>query len=377
MLDTTQITTPTLLLNEARARANVARMAARTRRQDIRFRPHFKTHQAATLGDWFRSEGVSAITVSSVQMAHYFSHAGWDDITIAFPVNVRELPAMAELAARVQLGLLVESAAVIDAVAEAIPHPVDLWVEVDAGYHRSGIDVADAASCITLLRAAQAHPTLRLRGLLTHTGQSYVCQGSAALTALHAETMTQLSNLRRALAAAGFGGLEVSIGDTPICSVVDDLGDVDEMRPGNFVFYDWMQYAIGSCTEEEIAVAVACPVVAVYPARHEVILYGGAVHLAKEFIPAASGGSDYGHAAPLSAHGWGAAWPNVHLRSLSQEHGILHAADASSFAAHLAALRVGDLVAVLPIHSCLTADLHKQYRTLDGRQITMMGSGRE
>jgi len=33
---------------------------------------------------------------------------------------------------------------------------------------------------------------------------------------------------------------------------------VDEIRPGNFVFYDLMQYRIGSCSVGQIAVAMAC-----------------------------------------------------------------------------------------------------------------------
>ena len=372
MLDLAQVTTPTLLLDEVRARTNIARMAARARRQGIRFRPHFKTHQSAAMGAWFRAEGVGAITVSSVRMARYFADAGWNDITIAFPVNVRQLPEMAGLAARVRLGLLVDSVEAVEAIAGAIVQSVELWLEVDTGYHRSGIEVTDVQACAELLRAAAAHPALHVRGLLTHTGHSYALQGSAALCALHAETMGALTALRAALVTAGFSGLELSIGDTPICSVVDDLGTVDEMRPGNFVFYDWTQHTIGACSEAEIAVAVACPVVAIYPARNEVILYGGAVHLSKDFVRGVDGAPDFGHAAALGADGWGAAWPGVHLRSLSQEHGILHAADAHAFAAHLASLRVGDLVAVLPIHSCLTADLLKQYVTLEGEPIAMM-----
>lgn len=372
MLDLTEITTPTLILDAGRARANIAHMAERARRQGIRFRPHFKTHQSAAMSGWFRDAGVHAITVSSVRMARYFADAGWDDITIAFPVNVRELPDMAVLATRVRLALLVDSVEAVEAVGAAILQTVDVWVEVDTGYRRSGIDAADTQACAGVLRAARAHPMLRVRGLLTHTGQSYALQGAAALTALHAETMAALGNLRAALTGAGFPSLELSIGDTPTCSVVDNLGSVDEMRPGNFVFYDWMQHTIGACREQEIAVAVACPVVATYPARGEVILYGGAVHLSRDFVRRADGALDFGHAAPLRADGWGEAWPGVHLRSLSQEHGILHAADAHTFAAHLASLRVGDLVAVLPIHSCLTADLHKQYRTLEGERLTMM-----
>ncbi len=31
--------------------------------------------------------------------------------------------------------------------------------------------------------------------------------------------------------------------------------------------------------------------------------------------------------------------------------------------------KVGDLLGVLPVHSCLTADLLKEYQTLDGERI--------
>ena len=58
------IVKPTMLLDERRVRANIARMAQRARDNGVRFRPHFKTHQSAQIGAWFREEGVTAITVS-------------------------------------------------------------------------------------------------------------------------------------------------------------------------------------------------------------------------------------------------------------------------------------------------------------------------
>jgi D-serine deaminase-like pyridoxal phosphate-dependent protein len=75
MLDTSTIATPTLLLDEGRARRNLDGMAARAARAGVRFRPHFKTHQSARIGEWFREAGVHSITVSSVRMAAYFAAA--------------------------------------------------------------------------------------------------------------------------------------------------------------------------------------------------------------------------------------------------------------------------------------------------------------
>ena len=103
-----EITQPTLIVNEAICRENIQKMAAKAKRNGVIFRPHFKTHQSSSIGEWFRDEGVRAITVSSVKMAENFSKNGWKDITIAFPVNILEIHAIDQLAAKIKLTLLVD-----------------------------------------------------------------------------------------------------------------------------------------------------------------------------------------------------------------------------------------------------------------------------
>ena len=367
----TTITKPTLLLDAPRARRNIARMADKARRNGVRFRPHFKTHQAAAIGEWFRAEGVTCITVSSVTMANYFADHGWHDITIAFPVNVRELAAIDALAGRVRLHLLVESVATVHQLAAHLTHPVGVWIELDTGYWRSGVPWDDAGTLYALASAVVGSRQLALQGLLTHAGQTYSAQGAAAIRSLYAETMTRLEQARLWLMEQGFLGLELSIGDTPACSVLDDFSGVDELRPGNFVFYDLMQLRIGACAIDDVAVVVACPVVGIHPERNELILYGGAIHLSKEHLARPDGSPDFGAVALPTEHGWGAPIAGAWLRSLSQEHGVVRA-EPEVFAAALRDLQVGDLLAVLPVHSCLTADLLKRYLTLDGEWIDMM-----
>jgi D-serine deaminase-like pyridoxal phosphate-dependent protein len=168
----------------------------------------------------------------------------------------------------------------------------------------------------------------------------------------------------------GFLGLEISVGDTPACSVLDRFGAVDEIRPGNFVFYDWMQMQIGACTADEVGLVVACPVVASYPERNDLILYGGAVHLAKDFLRREDGSLAFGAVVLLGDDGWSAPIPGAWVRSLSQEHGIVHA-EPEVFSWLTERVGVGDLLGVLPVHSCLTADLLRHYLTLDGMRIDM------
>jgi len=77
------LTKPTLLLDVDKCKANIKKMAEKAMLNNIVFRPHFKTHQSHEIGQWFRDEGVSKITVSSVEMASYFAQKSWKDITIA------------------------------------------------------------------------------------------------------------------------------------------------------------------------------------------------------------------------------------------------------------------------------------------------------
>ena len=79
-----------------------------------------------------------------------------------------------------------------------------------------------------------------------------------------------------------FPKLIVSVGDTPSCSVAENFLGVDEIRPGNFVFYDLTQNMIGSNNISQVAVAMACPIVALHKDRQEIVIYGGGIHFSKD-----------------------------------------------------------------------------------------------
>ncbi|MFO7635422.1 MAG: alanine racemase [Caldilinea sp.] len=364
------IDTPTLLLDDQRARRNISRMVDKARNNQIRFRPHFKTHQSAAVGEWFRQAGVAAITVSSVEMARYFAGHGWKDITVAFPVNLREIDKINELAQQVRLHLLIENLSAADFLTDHLVAPVGVWIEVDAGYQRSGVTWNDGSTLVALARSAMECDQMALQGLLTHDGGTYATRSPDEIVAAHGLTTNRLNHARDWLIEQSYLGLEISIGDTPACSILEALGMVDEMRPGNFVFYDWMQTEIGSCTVDDIATVVACPIVSLHPERNDLILYGGAVHFSKESLRQQDGSLTFGAVVLLEEAGWSAPLPDVWVRSLSQEHGIVHA-ENTAFAELVRRVQVGGLLGVIPIHSCLTADLLKQYRTLDGEWLTM------
>lgn len=360
---------PTLLLDADQTRKNIQWMVQKANAEGIRLRPHFKTHQSAAIGEWFRDEGVTAITVSSVDMAAYFARHGWRDITIAFPVNWREIDEINDLAQQVKLNLLVESLETAQFLEEHLAKPVDVWIKIDVGNQRTGLSKADPKAIAQVASAIEHSPKMNLKGLLTHAGQSYHAGSIDAVQHIHIESLAQFKYIKNYLAVLGIARLEMSIGDTPTARLAPEFGSlVNEIRPGNFVFFDAQQLKIGSCCCGEISVALACPVVARHPARSEVVIYGGAIHLSKDSFRH-DGKTAYGLVALPEGKGWGAPLDGAYVRSISQEHGVVRLSPQD-----FERLQIGDLVCILPAHSCLTLQCMGEMLSLDGERFTTMNS---
>ena len=343
-------------------------MAQKAKESNVIFRPHFKTHQSAEIGEWFREEGVTKITVSSFTMAEYFAGAGWKDILVAFPVNILEIDRINTLASKLDLSLLIESEESLNFLAKNLTSKVNISIKIDTGYHRTGIAWDDFDKIQSLVELASKSAIMDFTGFVVHSGNTYQVKSPEEIIQIHNDSLQKLSQLKANLSSEGIIQL-ISIGDTPSCSIVDVFNGADEIRPGNFVFYDVMQSELGSCSINDIAVALACPVVAVHPERNEAVIYGGAIHLSKEFITDSKGNKVFGLPVKLTEGGWTEPLTGTYVKALSQEHGII-----SSTSEILSGVKPGDVIGILPIHSCLTAHQMRHYVTPHGKLIATMNS---
>jgi len=259
----TALDKPYLAIDLQKVVSNIARIAERLKHHGVFFRPHFKTHQCAAIGELFRPLGVSAITVSSLDMAAYFADFGWQDITLAVPVNPGQLHAINAIARRIKLNLLVDCAETTRALDSSLEVSCPVWVKVDVGYGRAGVKWCDERGVLALVRLIQRSDRLNFAGLLTHCGHTYACRGREQVNGLFEEGRVRMLGLKQLLADRGITA-RISMGDTPSASLAENFDGVDEMRPGNFVFYDVTQSMVGSCSVDDIAVAVACPVIGKY-----------------------------------------------------------------------------------------------------------------
>lgn len=345
--------TPALLVDLDVLDANLRAMQARCDRLGVALRPHVKTHKCVEIGRLQVEAGARGITVATLEEARAFADAGFDDLTWAFPVILSRIEEAAAIAGRATLRLLVDSAAAIDAL-EAAGRPFRVWLKVDCGYHRAGVD-PESELALDLARRLVASDLLDFDGILTHSGHAYHARSPAARRAIAAEERDVMVAFADRLRAAGIEVPAVSVGSTPAMTAAEDLSGVTEARPGNYAFFDATQVALGSCAVSDCALTVLAGVVSASPAAGRSVVDAGALALSKDPGP---GGATPSMGEIYADYGAKTLRGDARLVSLSQEHGLVDAA-----------LDVGERVRILPNHSCLAAACFDTVHAVRGEEV--------
>ncbi len=363
-MESYKISGPQLIVDRDKCHLNIESMSNKVKGNNLIFRPHFKTHQSRIIGRWFREYGIDKITVSSIKMAHYFASDGWDDILVGIAYNPREYALYEKLSGKCRVIATVSCPDTCRILAGQCGFPLEVMIKIDTGYNRSGTSWDDYESLRACIKHLSSNNRIKIRGLMTHDGSTYGLNSKEEILTHYATSVQRIKNSRE---NTGINDLIISVGDTPSASIADDFTGIDELRPGNFVFYDLMQYLIGSCSFDKISVALFCPVVDKRPYSRTIVVHGGAVHLSKDNI-LVNARHVYGMIARTDATGWHKAEDEIYLSSLSQEHGIIDCSNNKL----LDEVMPGDLLAIIPVHSCLTADCMGGYMLPDGKVIDHM-----
>lgn len=350
---------PKLLIDITIVSKNIRKMVNKTNEHDVTFTPHFKTHQSKVIGQMFRTYGIDSIKVSSLDMANFFIGDGWNAITLAFPAHPGMLDEINRLAERCNFTIFVNNEKMAQHLAKHIQHDLAFYIEIDTGSGRSGVHWKELDGIDAILEVFKDHNTLNFKGFYTHTGDSYQSKSTAQIQSFHNRTERALRSLFNYYTPR-FKQLNICSGDTPTASVVEDFGVINQISAGNFVYYDLMQALMGSCSINDIAVVLAVPIAEIDRPQNKVIVHGGAVHLSKDAVEHPKFGVIYGLPVPLKKSeegeisGWGEPLTDSYVSALSQEHGTIFLSDE-----HLQSVEEGDVLGILPVHSCLTANLMK------------------
>ncbi|MCB1488145.1 MAG: alanine racemase [Bauldia sp.] len=342
------IETPAVLVDRLRLDANIQRIA-RLGKDGVAVRPHAKTHKSIALAQLQLDAGAIGLTVAKPSEAEVFLAGGVPSVTIAYPLVV---PAKIERVARVAAGhgaevrFLVDSDMGIDAiagVARTLGATFPVHLKVDVGLHRCGV-APDSAAGLALARRLAETPGIAFAGLLSHAGHAYRTSDAASVRSIAETERMIMTGFAERLAADGIGTPDVSVGCTPTVILNAGLEGISEIRPGNYVYMDRIQVALGAAMLDEVALWVAATVVSVND-RFAIVDAGSKVL-----------SSDLGPHGSEAVAGYGMAWrcealdaPPMVLASLSEEHGVLDHGGIPP--------RIGERVALLPNHSCPVVNL--------------------
>lgn len=359
-----ELPTPSLILDAQRLRRNTERMSRSIAAKGARLRPHIKTHKCIEVARLATVGHSGAITVSTLAEARAFAQYGFKDITYAVPIEPGKFAdAIALLKAGVKLALITDDKEMPDQLNQFAAKAgvvVDLWLEVDTGNHRTGVEPGTPRAREVPHRI-QELPALRFAGIITHAGHSYQARTKDELLEVARQERDSMKAFGEELRASDIDVPEISIGSTPTISVIDHLDGIHEVRPGNYVFFDAFQATQGSCSFDDCALTVLAAVIHRDRSRGKVAIDAGAIALSKDRGPVDfESGCGYGRVLDLEGH-------DLELRvgSISQEHGVLEVMNEAT----LDTLKVGTRVRIVANHSCLTAAQHSHYNVLEGDEI--------
>ena len=376
---------PCILIEKKRLEANIERMQRMADEQQVSLRPHTKTHKSVVLARRQVEAGAYGLTVAKPGEAEVYANEGFSDIRIAYElIGSDKFDRILSLADKARISFCVdteEGARAASAYFEANNAKAEVLVEVDAGYGRCGVRW-DRRKSIDFVRFVDELPGLKLVGILTHAGQSY--KGPASEQESKADALTRYSREERdrmiefaiTLHQAGIESaqpnvepstshrFEISIGSTPSMRYFKNNADqgftVTEIRPGNYVFNDAIQEALGVASLQECSLTVQATVISKHRnpnGTERLFLDAG-----RKMFTSDTGANTHGFGIPLYNARTMQHLPHARISGLSEEHGWVHVPGGST-------MDVGNRVRVVPNHACVVVNNQDHMYLIEGEDV--------
>lgn len=319
---------------------NLDRMAEYSALHGLSLRPHVKTHKSPHIAAQQLRLGAVGLTCATPRELEVMSDVT-DDLLLNYPLlGAPKLARALSLPREVQLTVAVDSMIAVDALAATariMDRPVKVYVELDLGMHRVGVQSVEEAIALAMRVAEQ--PPLEFVGITFYPGhiREPVHEQEAKVARLREDLAAALVRM----ADAGIHPAVVSGGSTPLAWRMHEIPGVTEVRPGTYVYNDRTTAQIGACSWEDCAFTVLATVVST-AVSGQAVIDAGTKALGREPVRGASG---EGYAALVDR-------PEVTVQRMSEEHGILDLSETSWRP------RVGDVVRLVPNHVCIVVHLN-------------------
>jgi D-serine deaminase-like pyridoxal phosphate-dependent protein len=326
-----ELDTPQLLIDLDILDANLARMQAACRERGVHLRVHFKSLKCGGLAKYLTAKGVDGFLCAKLNEAEVLAGAGITDILMANeavgPIKVRRA---AELARRVKFAVCVDDADNVRALAEAARaagSTLGIYIEVDVGMHRCGVEPGEPA--LHLARLIASFPSLHFEGLQGYDGHLQMLTDMAEKKRRCLEALASLVSTRTLIESAGIPVGTVTGGGTGTWEFVASFPGMTELQPGSFLLMDAIYHQLRP--EFACSLSILATVISRRPEWY--VLDAGSKAISNDFgLPAIK------------------ARKGEKVQRLAEEHAIVACASPP---------KVGERREVFPAHCCATMNLHR------------------
>ncbi|MBA3657088.1 MAG: alanine racemase [Gemmatimonadaceae bacterium] len=330
---------------------NMDRMARYTLKHSLNLRPHTKTHKSPWIAAEQVKRGAIGVTCATPREAEAMSTVT-ADILLGFPaIGERKARRIASIPKNVDVTVALDSETALMDLAQAArkaDRAIGVYVELDLGMHRVGISSAEQAAELAML-VTQTRP-LEYAGIAFYPGHIRSSVGDQG----HSIEMlsTSLEDALEVMDSFGVRHPVVSGGSTPTVWRSHEIRGMTEIRPGTYVFNDRTTAIIGACDWADCALTVLATVIST-AVEGQAVIDAGTKSLGREPIRGTPG-EGFGS---LLEH------PEVTVRGMSEEHGILELKDSDWKP------EVGERVRVIPNHVCIVVHLFDELVGMRGTTI--------
>lgn len=357
--------TPCVVIDVEIAKRNITSMQRAADDCGCALCPHIKTHKMPYFAKLQLEAGAKGICCAKVSEAEVMADAGIGDIFIAYPmVGEFRIKRAAALARRIRrLILSVDSRAAADLLETAAAKAdiqFEVRLEVDTGAGRTG---AGTERIRELALYIHDLPHLKLTGIYTFKSLVLCSAPTTDNAAAAKEEGLLMAGAAKAIREAGVDLQDVSAGSTPTGKLVAATGCVNEIRPGTYVFNDFMMQQEKAARYEEIAARIYATVVSVQ--QGYAVIDGGTKTFPMDIIPDTEPFYYPGYAV-VEDH------PQCRLLRMNEEHGMVSIPEGTT-------LNVGDVLTLLPIHICTAVNMQNAvylYENGSVRKETVAARGR-
>lgn len=342
MIKTHQLTTPRFLVDLDKFEQNIKETAELCQSNGKKLCPMVKTHKSVEVAAIQQTHGAASFLAGTLDEAEKLVEHGFQEIVLAYPIaaaeNITRVIGLAKKAHVILSFDGFEAALQMQNQLAAEKLQMDYLMIIDCGLHRFGVR---PEKVLELARALSSLSALNFKGIATHPGQVYGVNSVSEVAKVAQEEIAALETAKNLLSQAGFAVEIVATGSTPTLPFAVQNKTVTTLRPGNYIFYDVIQVALGVVPLERCSLTVLATVIA-NPSENLFIIDAGS----KCF------GLDKGAHSAALVQGYGMVknHPELIVEGLSEEVGKIRATQATD-------LKVGDKIEVIPNHACAAANM--------------------